>query len=142
MLEKIKYYYKKFKEQINYIVFGLFTTIVNYLVYLGLTRLLNTEVILATIIAWVLAVLFAYITNKKFVFESNSFNFAQITKEIVSFFSLRIVSGIFEVVCMYIFVSVLQFNDIVIKLIINIAVIILNYIFSKLIVFRKISGKR
>lgn len=142
MLEKIKYYYKKFKEQINYIVFGIFTTIVNYLVYLGLTRLLNTEVILATIIAWVLAVLFAYITNKKFVFESNSFNFAQITKEIVSFFSLRIVSGIFEVVCMYIFVSVLQFNDIVIKLIINIAVIILNYIFSKLIVFRKISGKQ
>lgn len=142
MLEKIKYYYKKFKEQINYIVFGLFTTIVNYLVYLGLTRLLNTEVILATIIAWILAVLFAYITNKKFVFESNSFNFAQITKEIVSFFSLRIVSGIFEVVCMYIFVSVLQFNDIVIKLIINIAVIILNYIFSKLIVFRKISGKQ
>ena len=142
MLEKIKYYYKKFKEQINYIVFGIFTTIVNYLVYLGLTRLLNTEVILATIIAWVLAVLFAYITNKKFVFESNSFNFAQITKEIVSFFSLRIVSGIFEVVCMYIFVSVLQFNDIVIKLIINIAVIILNYIFSKLIVFRKISGNQ
>lgn len=142
MLEKIKYYYKKFKEQINYIVFGIFTTIVNYLAYLGLTRLLNTEVILATIIAWVLAVLFAYITNKKFVFESNSFNFAQITKEIVSFFSLRIVSGIFEVVCMYIFVSVLQFNDIVIKLIINIAVIILNYIFSKLIVFRKISGKQ
>ena len=86
MLEKIKYYYKKFKEQINYIVFGIFTTIVNYLVYLGLTRLLNTEVILATIIAWVLAVLFAYITNKKFVFESNSFNFAQITRNSIIFF--------------------------------------------------------
>lgn len=142
MLKKIKYYYKKFKEQINYIIFGVFTTLVNYLVYLGLTRLLNTEVIPATIIAWVLAVLFAYITNKKFVFASNSFNFAQVTKEIASFFSLRIVSGIFEVVCMYIFVSVLQFNDIIIKLIVNIAVIILNYIFSKLIVFRKSDGKQ
>lgn len=136
MIKALKHYYKKYKEIINYIVFGIFTTVVNYICYLFFTRVLYISVVVSTIIAWVLAVLFAYVTNKKFVFESNGFNIYRIIKEMTSFFSLRIVSGIFEIVCMYVFVAVMNFNDILIKLIVNVVVIILNYIFSKCLVFK------
>ena len=136
MIKALKHYYKKYKEIINYIVFGIFTTVVNYICYLFFTRVLYISVVVSTIIAWVLAVLFAYVTNKKFVFESNGFNIYRIIKEMTSFFSLRIVSGIFEIVCMYVFVAVMNVNDILIKLIVNVVVIILNYIFSKCLVFK------
>lgn len=136
MIKALKHYYKKYKEIINYIVFGILTTVVNYVCYLFITRVLYISVVVSTIIAWVLAVLFAYVTNKKFVFKSNSFNIYRIIKEMASFFSLRIVSGVFEIVCMYVFVAVMNFNDILIKLIVNVVVIILNYIFSKCLVFK------
>lgn len=137
MINTLKNYYQRYKEVINYVIFGGLTTIVNYAFYLFFTRILSIEVVLSTVLSWILAVLFAYITNKKFVFESHSFNIKQVIKEIASFFSFRIVSGIFEVIFMYIFVSVMNFNDIIMKLIANVFVIVLNYIFSKLIVFRK-----
>ena len=136
MIKALKHYYKKYKEITNYIVFGILTTVVNYVCYLFITRVLYISVVVSTIIAWVLAVLFAYVTNKKFVFKSNSFNIYRIIKEMASFFSLRIVSGVFEIMCMYVFVAVMNFNDILIKLIVNVVVIILNYIFSKCLVFK------
>ena len=140
MFNKIKSlilnYYNKYKEVVNYIIFGGLTTLVNYASYLGFTRLLKIGVVLSTILAWILSVLFAYITNKKYVFESKSFSISQVIREIISFFSFRILSGLFEVVFMYVFVDIMSFNDIIMKLIANVVVIILNYIFSKIIVFR------
>lgn len=140
MFNKIKSlilnYYNKYKEVVNYIIFGGLTTLVNYASYLGFTRLLKIGVVLSTILAWILSVLFAYITNKKYVFESKSFSISQVIRELISFFSFRILSGLFEVVFMYVFVDIMSFNDIIMKLIANVVVIILNYIFSKIIVFR------
>ena len=129
-------YYDKYKEFINYIIFGGLTTLLNYISYIIFTRVLSTGVLTSTILAWFLAVLFAYITNKKIVFKSKASKLKQIAKEVIYFFSLRVVSGLFEVVFMYIFVTVISFNDMAMKLIANVIVIVLNYIFSKIVVFK------
>ena len=118
-----------------YLFFGVCTTLVNIISYYVFAHILKCSVMLSTIVAWVLAVLFAYITNRKWVFESKAKNKKEIFSEIVSFFSCRLATGVVDWLGMYFFVEKLGFNDVVIKAIVNIVVIILNYIFSKLIVF-------
>lgn len=90
----------------------------------------------STIIAWLLVVLFAYFTNRKWVFVSEVKAFEGIAHEIILFFVCRIETGIIDWACMYIFVDILKWNDVIIKFLANIFVIVLNYIISKLIVFR------
>ena len=92
---------------------------------------------ISTVVAWVLAVLFAYITNRKWVFKSVANSRMEIVRELVSFFGCRIATGIVDWLCMFIFVEFLKFNDVLIKAVANILVIILNYIASKLIIFKK-----
>ena len=92
---------------------------------------------LSTIIAWIAAVLFAYITNRKWVFHSQAYGVVSIMKEIVSFFSCRLATGIIDWLCMYIFVDVLHANGVLIKFVANIIVIVLNYVASKLLIFRR-----
>ncbi|MFG6349227.1 MAG: GtrA family protein, partial [Lachnospiraceae bacterium] len=87
--------------------------------------------------AWLVSVIFAYITNKIFVFESRTDTFALLVKECVSFFGCRLATGIMDVAVMYLSVDLLHFNDIVMKIVSNVFVVILNYIFSKLFIFKK-----
>ena len=128
---------KKYRELILYGIFGVLTTIVNILVYYICSNLLHIHYLISTIIAWVISVLFAYTTNRKFVFESKNKN---IVKEIISFFSFRILSGIIDVAIMYIFVDIFKWDDLIVKILSNVVVIILNYIFSKLFIFKKESS--
>lgn len=126
---------KKFlnKETIYYLIFGVLSTLTNIIVY-KICTILDLFYILANIIAWVISVLFAFYTNKYFVFNNKN----KITLfEFISFISSRLFTGVLDLILMYITVSIFNFDDFIMKLIINIFVIILNYIFSKLLVFKK-----
>lgn len=120
------------KEFTLYVVFGVLTTIVNILVYLFFTKLCGVNYIISNVIAWVLSVLFAYITNRIWVFERKNTN---IIKEVLTFFAGRIFSGALDTGLMYLFVDVLMTGDVFAKLVVQVVVVIVNYLFSKLIVF-------
>ena len=133
---------KKYKGLILYGIFGVATTLVNILVYFICSKLFNLDVIPGTIIAWFIAVVFAFITNKTFVFESKTKELNDLIREIVEFFSCRLLTGILDMIIMYVFVSKLHFNDMIIKVFSNVIVIILNYVASKLVIFKNPSQKK
>ena len=135
----MKNIYTKYKEIINYIIVGGLTTCVSLLTYYLLTfTILNPnisiELQIATIISWIISVLFAFFTNKKYVFESkNKFNF----KEIISFILSRLSTLLIEMLLMYLLVTVCKYNDKIMKIVVQIIIIILNYLLSKFLVFKK-----
>lgn len=138
MIQKILSIYKKYKEIINYLIFGFLTTVISlaayYIsVYTFLNPNNNIELQIANIISWIFGVTFAYITNRKYVFNSNEKN---IFKETLKFCSARLSTLLMDMLLMYILVSTLHLNDKIIKPIVSIIVIIANYILSKLIVFK------
>lgn len=135
-MEKILNLYKQFKEQILYIVFGVLTTAINIIAFFVCSRLVNLSLIPSNIIAWILSVLFAFITNKIYVFNSKNYSFSVVLRELVDFIVARGATGILDLVLMYLFVSIIGIEDMISKIIINIIVIILNYILSKLYVFK------
>lgn len=126
----------KYRSFILYAFFGMCTTLVNVIVYYICSYILNLSTIISTSISWFLAVLFAYVTNRKWVFESHVSNTKEVTKEITSFFSCRLLTGLLDIGIMYICVDILNWNDMIIKMTSNILVIVLNYVASKLIIFK------
>lgn len=128
---------KQYRDFIAYTFFGVCTTVVNLAVYAVTTRFFNLKTVPATVIAWLLAVTFAYVTNRKWVFHSQARGMKAIVKEGLSFFICRIVTGILDIVIMFLCVDVLRMNDLVIKAVSNVIVILANYVASKLIIFRK-----
>ncbi len=124
------------RETISYLIFGALTTIVNYVSY-EVCKWLGIHYTVSTIIAWVLAVAFAYITNKLFVFESKSFEKAVLIKEITAFVSCRVFSGLCDLGFMVLAVEIIGINDSIAKLVSNVFVVVINYIFSKLFIFKK-----
>ena len=120
-----------------YLVFGGLTTLVNIVAYWACSRVLELETITGTVIAWVLAVLFAYLTNRTWVFGSYAHGVGQILLEAFAFFSCRLTTGLADLGMMWLFVVVLEFNDLAIKVIANVMVIVMNYLASKFIIFRK-----
>jgi len=128
---------KKNREVIFYLIFGVLTTVINFIVYIVSTRILNLDTVVSTIIAWIIAVLFAYITNKLYVFKSKQESVTKLLKEFVTFILARVFTGVLDVLIMYIFVDILTLNDILMKILSNIIVVILNYILSKIVIFKK-----
>ena len=124
-------------ELVSYLFAGVATTVVNYVVYFIATRYLGMGVMAGTWTAWVIAVAFGYVVNKAFVFHTHCRSLAELVREAGSFFAMRLVSLGMETVLMYVTVSVMGLNDLVMKLIVNIVVIIANYVFSKLFIFKK-----
>ena len=127
-------WFNKCREVLMYLVFGGLTTLVNIVAFFIL-RKLSVSVYISNLIAWVVAVLFAFITNKLFVFESK--DKSKIGKEIISFFGFRILSLGVDMGAMYLLLQVINTGEVFAKIIANVLVIILNYIFSKLFVFKK-----
>lgn len=130
-------------ELVSYLFAGVATTIVNYVVYYIVTRpfgalidpaLLTT---VGTCIAWFMAVAFGYVVNKLYVFHTHCGSMTALLREVGSFFAMRLVSFGMELVLMFLTVDVLGMHDLVMKLLINILVIIANYVFSKLFIFKK-----
>ncbi|HFL2528992.1 TPA: GtrA family protein [Clostridioides difficile] len=128
---------KKHRETILYLFFGAFTTLVNIVSYLFFTRVILFDFMVANAFAWILAVLFAYVTNKFFVFDSKRIELRFLFREFLSFVSFRLLSGVIEMVIMYIMIDLFFVNDVIVKVFTNIVVIILNYLFSKMIIFKK-----
>lgn len=136
-MKKILELYKKYKEIINYMIFGGLATLVNFISYYIFARTLNVDEVISSGLSWFCAVLFAYVTNKLFVFESKKDSKKEMIKEMISFFLARIVSGaLCDVGTFALMVKVLNINDIIAKLVTQVMVVIVNYIFSKLI-FKK-----
>lgn len=134
----IKNLWFKYKELFFYAVFGVGATVINIVSYRVLANTFGKKYFLiANIIAWILAFIFAFITNKLFVFESKSWEAQIAMKEFVGFLSARLATGILDTVLMWLFVSVISLDDTLSKIIINILVIIINYIASKFFIFKK-----
>lgn len=129
--------YDKYKEAILYLVFGALTTLINILAYTLLTKVLKIDYMVSNVIAWIVSVIFAYITNKMYVFESNKKELNTVLKEIFNFFFARLVSLGLDMLVMYIGCSLFTLNDIIVKILSNILVIIVNYFWSKYIIFKK-----
>ncbi len=138
-MKKILELYKRYEEIINYLIVGVLTTIVSLVsYYLLVFTILNPkdalELQIANVISWISAVAFAYITNRIFVFKSKSKNIA---KELISFVGARILTLLLDMLAMFIMVTVMNLNDKISKLVVQFLVIIMNYVFSKLFVFKK-----
>ncbi len=137
MIETMKTIFKKYcnKETILYVIFGVLTTLVDWGCYVLIRNRMSVE--LATSIAWLMAVIFAFITNKLFVFESKDFHLKVIITEGISFFSARVASYVFTLAYMHVTVTWLNWNDLIAKLTSAVFVVIANYFLSKFFIFKK-----
>lgn len=142
-MQKIKDLLKKYREIIVYVIFGVLTTLVNWAVYTVLVKFFGVNITVANAIAWTAGVIFAFVTNKIYVFESKSKEPKTLAREFISFVGARIVTGLMEIFLPEILVNaglnqtVFGIKGAIAKLIVSVAVVILNYVFSKLVVFRK-----
>ncbi|MEE3462006.1 MAG: GtrA family protein [Lachnospiraceae bacterium] len=128
--------WNKYKDMIPYAIFGVLTTIVNIVSYWALAHPLHIGVMVSTILAWFISVLFAYLTNRKWVFHSEAHGIREISREIISFFACRAGTELIDLACMWIFADIMGLNDVVIKTLANVIVIILNYVASKFMIFK------
>jgi len=136
--------YKKHKEIINYLIFGFLTTIVSLAAYYLVTFTIldpniSIELQIANIISWVIGVLFAYFTNRAYVFNSKN---EKKLKEFITFTGARVSTLLLDMAVMFIFVTLLKGNDKIFKIISQILVIVGNYLLSKLIVFKKVKNEK
>ena len=120
------------KETILYLIFGVLTTIINILTF-SIMELLTTNLLFNNTVAWICSVLFAFVTNRNIVFQSKGNKL----KELFLFFGARIVSLLFDNALIFILIEKLMLNNILSKIIVNVFVVVINYILSKLIVFKK-----
>lgn len=128
---------EKYGGILTYLFFGALTTVVNYLIYLPCYNLLHWSAGVSNVLAWIVAVAFAFLTNKPFVFKSCDWSAKAVWPELTKFVGCRVGSGLLETVILLITVDLLHWNGNVWKLVTAILVIILNYIGSKLLVFKK-----
>lgn len=128
---------EEIKEIVAYLVFGVLTTLVNIVVYWLCAHPLGIKTVPSSVIAWIASVLFAYVTNRIWVFHSETTGKSGIIREVVYFFACRLATGVVDWVFMYVTVDLFGFNDVIMKIIANVVVVILNYIASKLLIFRK-----
>ena len=133
-------WYNKYSEILWYGFFGVLTTLVNIISFALLDKT-GLNVYFSNLLAWFFSVLFAFITNKLFVFDSKDFTFKVFFKELVSFFFFRIVSLGIDMAGMYVCLEAIKLNKMISKIIVNVVVIIANYVFSKLFIFKKKSSE-
>ena len=128
--------FEKYRELILYVFFGGLTTLVDWVSYWLMTDLLHVPYMAAAFLSQIFSILFAYVTNRRFVFESRVRGVRAVAVEMAKFFGARGVSLLLNMLVMFLGVDLLHVNDKVIKVIASVLVIIANYIFSKLFVFR------
>lgn len=128
---------RKYKSVIAYLLFGVCTMIVNLLVYYLCSWMINFSTGISTVVAWFFSVVFAFVANKIWVFESRSWDGRIIRQELMAFFLCRITTGVMDLVIMLVTVDMLKCNSVVMKVLSNVLVILLNYVSSKLVIFRE-----
>ena len=129
-------WYNKYKEGLLYLFFGGCTTLINILTFF-ICRQIELSIVVSNIIAWVVAVIFAFITNKLIVFDSKNMDKKVVMKETISFFIARIITLGIDMGIIYLMIDVMKIHEMISKVVANIVVIIVNYIFSKLFIFKK-----
>ena len=136
--EKMGILWERFvnRETISYVIFGVLTTLVDWAVY-RIARWPGYSVALSTAVSWASAVLFAFITNKLFVFRSRALGMAALAREFISFVSCRAFTGVFTIVFMVAVVDWLGWNEWLGKIAVSAISLVMNYVFSKLFIFRK-----
>lgn len=137
MFQSIQNLVKKNRDVLTYLIFGVLTTVVNYAVYLPVYNWLGLSAAVSNMIAWVAAVAFAFLTNKPFVFQSHDWSRQVVLPELSKFVGCRVASGVMETVILFLTVDLLHWNGNIWKLVTQVLVVILNYVASKLIVFKK-----
>ena len=142
-LKKLADIYRNHREGMRYLIFGGLSTLVNILVYIICAYCIfvnlndDLKVNISNVLAIVISILFAYITNKLWVFETKTENKKDLLREFTSFIGCRAVTALMDLGLMELTVNILKWNDIVMKILINVLVILLNFVFSKLIIFKK-----
>jgi len=140
VIKQIKALIEKYYDVLAYLFFGGLTTVVNYLVYLPCCRILGSAGV-SNVIAWVVAVAFAFLTNKPFVFKSHDWSAKVLVPELTKFVSCRVASGVLETVIIFVLVDWLLKDvagaDFWVKLFTSVLVIVLNYFGSKFLVFKE-----
>ena len=155
-MKMIKTLFIKYKELITYVIFGVLTTLVNFFAFWIFTKIFGEDLYLVNnAIAWVVGVVFAYVTNKLFVFESKSWDLKLIAKEITGFLGARIFSFLVEESGMFLFVSVLGLGEssltllgftitgqFIVKILLAVIVVVMNYVFSKFFIFKSSENRK
>ena len=137
MIDKIKALIVQYWVVLSYLIFGVLTTVVNYCVYLPVYNLVGLSASVSNVIAWMIAVAFAYLTNKPFVFKSNDWSAKTVIPELTKFVGCRVASGAAETLILLVTVDILHWNGNIWKLVTSVLVVVMNYIASKLVVFKK-----
>lgn len=137
MINKCLKIYKKYEEIINYLIMGVLTTLVSIVSYFVFAKIIGINYLVSNIISWIISVAFAYITNKIFVFKNNVKEKKQVFIQIYQFVKFRLLSLVIDILLMYLFVEIIKMDDMIAKVINQVIVIFLNYVFSKLFVFKK-----
>lgn len=127
---------KKYKDILFYTIFGVLTTLINIITYWAMSHFLMWNVMISTVFAWFIAVVFAFMTNRKWVFYSSTVVIQDILLELLSFLICRLGTGIIDIGIMFLFVEQMDCPDTLIKTLANIIVIALNYAASKWIIFK------
>lgn len=136
-MKKLKELYHKFFDIISYVFFGGLTTVVNYAVYIPCNQWLHWSATLSQTLAWIVAVIFAYLTNKPFVYKSLDWSLKVLVPEFGKFVLSRLGSGVLNVVLMCLTVDILHWNSILMMVIVSVLVVVINYITGKVMVFNK-----
>lgn len=136
MIDALKGIWDKYRDTIKYLVFGMLTTIVNFVIYYLLYNLACFSAAFSNGISWLASVLFAFVTNKLYVFESRDWNSKVSLPEFGKFFGCRLFSGFIETAFLYVMVDLLLFDGNVWKVVIAVVVVVLNYFASKFFIFQ------
>ena len=137
-MNRLYSFIRKHKDIIIYLFFGGLTTLVSFAVYFSVYRYLSLSAGWSNVISWICAVVFAFVTNKPFVFHSYDWSVSAALPELGKFVGSRLLSGLLETAVLAVTVDLLHLHNLAMKLIASVIVVILNYVFSKLIVFRTV----
>ncbi|MFL2119476.1 GtrA family protein [Marinilactibacillus psychrotolerans] len=141
MIRKVRSLYLKYREVIDYLFFGVLTTFVNIVIFFIFDTLLQTPYLFANGLSIIGAILFAFFTNKKYVFKSETVSKREAFREFYLFVGFRLTSGIFDMLSMYILVDFLAIDTNVSKIITQFIVVVVNYVFSKVFIFKQEEGE-
>lgn len=132
----MKKLYQKYKQIINYLIAGVLTTIISILSYELFKNVFHIHYLISNVLSWIVAVIFAYYINRIFVFNSKTKNKEKL-KEFINFIACRIATLVIETIVMYLMVDIIKLNSDIAKIIAQFITIVLNYIFSKFLTFKK-----
>lgn len=135
-MEWLQKIYIKYQEVFRYILFGVLTTVVNIAVFILFDTVFNIPYLIANAISIIAAILFAFYTNKKYVFKTESSTFKIALKEFYLFTGLRLISGLFDMLSMWILVDFMNLETNFSKILTQFIIVISNYLFSKLYIFK------